>query len=241
MVKVLRLTAAMLSSAVLMYAGQAFADSSASPPNAESGAAQAQGSGPTSSSNPTSLETIVVTAEKRPENIESTPAAVTAFSETKIDSAGLAGPQQLQFAVPSMTYGEVTGFSFITIRGIGTDIATSPGGQTAVATYLDGVYTGGQIAAGVENFDLQRIEVLRGPQGTLYGRNAEGGVINYISKPPSFDPGGYASASYGNYDATADDIGITGPIVPDVLSAQLSLHYGEHDGYRYNLLLDNHE
>ena len=204
-------------------------------------AARAEDSRPASSTNPTSLEEIVVTAQKRPENIERIPAAVTAFSDAKIDNAGLAGPQELQFAVPSMTYGDVTGFSFITLRGIGTDIATSPGGQTAVATYLDGVYTGGQIAAGVPNFDLQRIEVLRGPQGTLYGRNAEGGVINYISQPPSFEPGGYASASYGNYDATADDIGVTGPIVPDVLSARLSLHYGEHDGYRYNLLLHSPE
>jgi iron complex outermembrane receptor protein len=197
--------------------------------------------GPPSSSNPATLGGIVVTAQKRAENIERTPVAVTAFSASKIALAGLAGPQQLQFAVPSMTYGDVTGFSFITLRGIGTDIATSPGGQTAVATYLDGVYTGGQIAAGVPNFDLEHIEVLRGPQGTLYGRNAEGGVINYISKPPSPEPGAYASASYGNYDSTADDIGITGPIVPDVLSARLSLHYGEHAGYRYNLLLHSHE
>lgn len=203
-------------------------------------AARAEDSGPLSSSNPTSLGEIVVTAQKRQENIERTAAAVTAFTDSKIAQAGLSGPQRLQFAVPSMTYGEVTGFSFITLRGIGTDIVTSPGGQTAVATYLDGVYTGGQIAAGVPSFDLERIEVLRGPQGTLYGRNAEGGVINYISKPPSFEPGGYASASYGDYNATADDIGITGPIVPEVLSARLSLHYGEHDGYRYNALLHSH-
>jgi iron complex outermembrane receptor protein len=204
-------------------------------------AARAEGSGPATSFNPTSLGEIVVTAQKREENIERTPAAVTAFPAAKIDLAGLAGPQQLQFAVPSMTYGTVTGFTFITLRGIGTDIATSPGGQTAVATYLDGVYSGGQIAAGVQDFDLERIEVLRGPQGTLYGRNAEGGVINYISKPPSFEPGGYASASYGDYDATADDVGITGPIVPDVVSGRLSLHFGEHDGYRYNKLLHSRQ
>jgi iron complex outermembrane receptor protein len=189
----------------------------------------------------TTLGEVIVTAQKRSENIQRTAVAVSAFSTTKIAQAGLAGPQQLQFNVPSMTYGQESGFTFITMRGIGTDIAGSAGGQTSVATYLDGVYTGGLIAASVPNFDLQRIEVLRGPQGTLYGRNATGGVINYISTPPSFDPGAYASVSYGNYNSTSDDLGVTGPILSDKVAGRLSLHYGQHDGYRYNLFLRRHE
>jgi iron complex outermembrane receptor protein len=186
-----------------------------------------------SASGATKLGEVIVTAQKRSQNIQSTPVAVTAFTGKLIAQAGLTGPQNLQFNVPSLVFGQESGFSLIGLRGIGSDIPV--GGQPGVALYLDGVYDGNQVAAALPTFDLERIEVLRGPQGTLYGRNATGGVINYITTPPSFTPGGYASVSYGNYNTTADDLGITGPIAGDQVAFRLSGHYGYHDGYRFNL------
>jgi len=187
----------------------------------------------------TTLGELIVTAQKRSENIQHTAIAVTAFSSKMIAQAGLTGTQNLQFNVPSLVFGEESGFTLIGLRGIGSDIPV--GGQAGVASYLDGVYNGNAVAAALPTFDLERIEVLRGPQGTLYGRNATGGVINYISTPPSFTPGGYGSVSYGNYDTTSDDVGITGPLMGDKVAARLNVHYGYHDGYRFNLARQTYE
>jgi iron complex outermembrane receptor protein len=191
-----------------------------------------------SSGGGTTLGEVVVTAQKRSENLQKSPIAITAFTGSKIEQANLAGPAQLQFNVPSMTFGYEDGFTFITLRGVGTD--TTGAAESSVATYQDGVYTGTLIAESVSNFDLQRIEILRGPQGTLYGRNTTGGVVNYITKPPSFNPGANASVSYGNYNAVQTDIGVTGPIVSDKIAGRLSFHYSDHDGYRFNLSRNEH-
>src|ERR1700722_6654305 len=180
----------------------------------------ASGGGPAGT---TSLGEVVVTAQKRSENLQRTPVAIPAFTSQAISQANLAGPQQLQFNVPSMTFGQNSGYAYVTLRGVGSDVAAS-GAQSSVGTYIDGVYIGSETTAGVPSFDLQRIEVLRGPQGTLYGRNTTGGVINYITNPPSFDPGLAASVSYGNYNATSDNLQVTGPLLGDKVAGSLSLH-----------------
>ena len=186
------------------------------------------------------LGEVIVTAQKRSENLEKTPVAITAFTAATIAQAGLTGPQRLQFLTPSMTFGNNDGYTYVTLRGIGTD-ATLTSAEASVATYQDGVYTGDLIAEGMPSFDLERIEVLRGPQGTLYGRNTTGGVINYITKLPSFDPGASLSTAYGNYNAVLVDAGITGPLVPDKVAGRLSLHFGDHDGYRYDIATGQRE
>jgi iron complex outermembrane receptor protein len=201
------------------------------------GSAQAADSSPSPTMQPeagSTLEEVVVTAEKRTENLQKTPLAISAFTSAKIEQAGLAGPQELQFNVPSMTFGENFSYSQITLRGLGSNTFLTSS-EPSVATYMDGVYTGQLISQSVPNFDLERIEVLRGPQGTLYGRNATGGVINYISKPANFAPGAFASVSYGNYNAVQSDVGVTGPLVADKIAGRLSLHFGDHDGYRRNI------
>lgn len=181
----------------------------------------------------TGLGDIVVTAQKREENLQKTPIAITALSADRIDQGGLDQPQKLQFAVPSMTYGETAGFTYISLRGVGSDNNTLS--ESSVATYQDGVYTGLQIAEAVPTFDLQRVEVLRGPQGTLYGRNTTGGVINYVTKDPSFEFAGAGEVSYGNYNAVEVNAGMTGPIVDDKIAARVSFHYSDHDGYYPNI------
>ncbi|HTX49073.1 MAG TPA: TonB-dependent receptor [Caulobacteraceae bacterium] len=184
------------------------------------------------------LGEVVVTAEKRSEKLEHTPVAITAVTATTIAQAGITGPRQLQESVPSMTFSEEAGFAFITIRGLGGTLTTTSG-QSSVASYIDGVYIGNEVAEDMPSFDVDRIEVLRGPQGTLYGRNADGGVVNYITALPSFDPGATASVTYGNYNAVGIDVGATGPL-SDQIAARASFHYDDHDGYRYDIATGQH-
>jgi len=192
---------------------------------AEQSAAAAQTSEP-------SLGEIIVTAQKRAENLQKAPVAITALSASTLEQRSLDQPVKLQYAVPSLTFGENQGFSTITLRGVGTDLTAL--GESTVATYQDGVYTGQIISQSVPTFDLERVEVLRGPQGTLYGRNTTGGVINYITKLPDFEPGAYGAVSYGNYDAVQADFGITGGLVEDKIALRGNFHYGDHDGYYFN-------
>jgi iron complex outermembrane receptor protein len=177
---------------------------------------------------------VIVTAQKRSENLQKTPIAITAVTADQIQQEEISGPAKLQFISPSMTYGQNSNYSYVTLRGVGTDLVFLSG-EASVATYIDGAYTGDLISSGLPNLDLERIEILRGPQGTLYGRNATGGVVNYISKNPSFDPGATVSTSYGAYSSTITDADITGPIIPGLVAGRLSLHFNEHDGYRQNL------
>jgi iron complex outermembrane receptor protein len=186
------------------------------------------------------VEEVIVTAQKRSENIQKTPIAMTAITANRIQSGGITGADKLQFIAPSMTFGQNSNYTYVTLRGVGTDLVFLSG-EASVATYIDGVYTGDLVSSGLPNLDLARIEILRGPQGTLYGRNATGGVINYISKDPSFQPGSSASVSYGNYNAVVADADVTGPIASDVVAGRLSLHFNEHSGYRYNLFNGQHE
>lgn len=179
------------------------------------------------------LGEIVVTAQKRAENVQDTPIAITAITSDRISQSRLDRPDKLGLSVPSMTNAESSGFSFLTLRGVGN--STAGLSEATVATYQDGVYTGMQITQKVPTFDLERVEVLRGPQGTLYGRNTTGGVVNYITKAPSFDPALVGDISYGNFNAVEINVGVTGPIVDDKIAAKASFNYSKHDGYYPNV------
>jgi iron complex outermembrane receptor protein len=126
-----------------------------------------------------------------------------------------------------MTYGQVSSYNYITLRGIGTDVGVA--GESSVASYEDGVYTGSLLSQRVPGFDLERIEVLRGPQGTLYGRNADGGVINYITKAPSFEPEANLALAYGKYDELQIDAGATGGIIEDRLAGRIYIVLDEDE------------
>jgi iron complex outermembrane recepter protein len=178
------------------------------------------------------IEEIIITAEKREARVQETPIAVTALTSDMIEQGQVYSPAELQFNVPSMTYGNNAGYSFLTIRGVGTDLTTTSG-EPSVATYEDGIYTG-QASQHIPGFDLERIEVLRGPQGTLYGRNAVGGVVNFISKLPSFEPEANVGVAYGNYNTVQIDAGATGGIVDETLAGRIGVRYESHDGYRHN-------
>jgi iron complex outermembrane recepter protein len=180
------------------------------------------------------LEEIIVTAQKRSESLQSTPLAVSAFTSEALEQKQISGVAQLQFNVPSLVFAQLTGYSQLSLRGIGSDL-TVTAGEPTVATFQDGVYLGQLFAQSVPSFDLERIEVLRGPQGTLYGRNSTGGTINYITKAPSHNFGANFAVGYGSYNKVVVEGGVTGPIIKDTLSARISAKYEDRDGYRTNL------
>ena len=149
------------------------------------------------------IEEIVVTAQKRAESLQGTPISIAAFSGKELEAKGINGLTDLRANVPAL---QLTPFpnnaatTQIFMRGVGLsdDQITQDGG---VAVYMDGVYVARSQGMAVEVADLERIEVLRGPQGTLYGRNATGGAINFITRKPDLGEFGFkAQATLGNFD-----------------------------------------
>lgn len=181
------------------------------------------------------IEEVVVTAQKREESLQDTPLAISAFSENEMQQRGIVGADDLQFYVPGLTFGKtVTRTSQVTLRGIGSE-NINPGGDPGVAVHVDGAYQQytGYIAQ--DFFDVARVEVLRGPQGTLYGRNATGGSINIITQKPSEEFEGLVKLGLGNYNQVKGQGVISGPIIEDSLLGRLSVEAEERDGYTDNL------
>lgn len=144
-------------------------------------------------------EDIIVTAQKRAENLQDVPISVNAFTGSTLENIGVTGVQSLQFATPGLVFNRTGPSAQPYIRGIGTRL--SQGGlEPSVAVYLDGRYEPLSSAVMAEMADVERVEVLKGPQGTLYGRNATAGAIRIISKEVSDELEGQFSAGYGNYD-----------------------------------------
>ena len=182
------------------------------------------------------IEEIIVTAERRESTLQETPIAITAFDAEAMELRGISGVSELHLHVPNFFYTEGGGGSPITqiaIRGVGNENVTA-GGDPGVAYHLDGAYLGRPATAAVDFFDVERVEVLRGPQGTLYGRNATGGSINVITRKPTDEFEALFDAGYGNYDWYRIRGAVGGPIVPGTLSARLSFVTEDRDGYLEN-------
>ena len=147
---------------------------------------------------------IVVTAQRRAEKLQDVPIAITAFGGEQIKDQRMTGPGDLIGVVPNLQSTGTTGDStpIFSLRGISmSDFSFNQAGP--VATYFDEVYRGNIALLGVSMFDLERVEVLRGPQGTLYGKNTTGGAINFISRVPTFETAGNLSVGVGNYNRRA--------------------------------------
>lgn len=148
---------------------------------------------------PGTLEDIIVTAQRRAEIAQKTPLAIQVVSADSLIRAGVTEPKDLGRLVPGMQVGTAIGGAFIFIRGIG-DASSAQTTNPGVSFNVDGVNLSRPDGNGLMFYDLERIEVLKGPQGTLYGRNAIGGAVNLISRRPSLTtPGGYATVEIGNY------------------------------------------
>src|SRR3954468_3497820 len=173
---------------------------------------------------------IVVTAQGRRQLLQDVPLAVQAVNGEQLQNSGANDIRQLNQLAPSLlvssTGTEANGSA--RIRGIGT-VGDNPGLESSVAVFIDGVYRSRSGIGLNELGEIDRVEVLRGPQGTLFGRNASAGLINVISKSPRFTPEVYGEATFGNYDLRRLSGGITGPIT-DTLAARVDFVGVKRDG-----------
>lgn len=179
------------------------------------------------------IESIVITAQKREESSEDIGIAVSTLDAARIARAEVNNIQDLQDMVPSVQIGESFGFAQVMIRGIGTDNPFA-GGDPSVGMHIDGVITGQSSAQFGSLFDVARIEVLRGPQGTLYGRNTTGGSINVITQRPTEETTGYARMTAGNYDLFKFE-GAVGGALADNLQGRIAVRHVDRGGYGTNL------
>ncbi|MDB5430154.1 MAG: TonB-dependent receptor [Caulobacter sp.] len=180
---------------------------------------------------------VVITGMRRESTVQNTAAAISVVSAEKLDRAGVNGPMTLQYQTPGVLISQDLGLQTqVYIRGVGSNlqgIAVS----NSVATYVDGVYIPNVIQAAQGFNDIERVEVLKGPQATLYGRNATGGAISVVSADPSLNFSGKADASVGNYKAYSVRVGVTGPLVGDKVAGRISFQAQGHEGYTDNLFL----
>lgn len=190
--------------------------------------------GPEAARLPVGSQEIVVTAQKRAENIRDVPIAITAITGEHTQDLNLRDLQDLTAFVPSLhtaTPGNAASSS-LSLRGVGQrDVNMHNEG--AVAVFIDGAYISFLSALGQPIYDLERIEVLKGPQGTLFGRNATGGLVHFISKKPSRDLDGYLTLQYGSYNEVRAEGALGGEIAPNLM-ARASVLYNRADGYFKN-------
>ncbi|MCG8442980.1 MAG: TonB-dependent receptor, partial [Caulobacterales bacterium] len=176
------------------------------------------------------VDTIVVTAQKRAQNLQDVPGTVNALTAETIERARVADVEDVAFLTPGLEFGSGAGrqVGFLSIRGVNSGTL----GTSGVVTYLDGFTLGNNFTVpNVRLFDLERIEVLKGPQATLYGRNALGGVISYVTREPGDELEGKVSASYGGFDAVDVSAVVGGPLVEGVLRGQAGVAFRDREGY----------
>lgn len=184
---------------------------------------------------PVGVDEVVVTAQKRAENLQQVPLSVTALTEQQLAMRQIQAPEDLVGSVPNLQTNSPLGegVPIFSLRGISmSDFSLAQNGP--VATYFDEIYKGNFALLGVGMYDLERVEVLKGPQGTLYGRNATGGAINLITKKPEFDTEGYLTASYGNRNHWQVDGAVQAPISSKV-AARLAFTVEQADGWFENV------
>ncbi len=180
------------------------------------------------------LEEIVVTAQRRQENLQNTPISVAVFSSGRINELNASDPQSLADFVPNLSIGSAVGRgnggASISIRGVNESLI-SPTIDAAVGIYIDDVYYGRPQIAFLKLLDVDSVEVLRGPQGTLFGKNSTGGALRYMTVQPHFDEvDGYVQAKIGNYDRV-DLRGAVNLPINDQLAVRVAVATLNNDGY----------
>jgi iron complex outermembrane receptor protein len=175
------------------------------------------------------IEEIVVTAQKRIESVQDVPISIVAVTGDELARTGTNDFLNLAGRVPTLQYSQAGGESQIYIRGIGSNLL-AVGADPSVAIHLDGVYLGRPNMGMNQFLDVERVEVLRGPQGTLYGRNATGGSINIISKQPTDELEGYVSVGTGSFSRQEVNAAVGGPLSDD-WGFRLAGRYVKDDGY----------
>jgi iron complex outermembrane receptor protein len=182
------------------------------------------------------IEEVVVTARKRAESLEDVPVAVSAYTEGMIEDAGIERPGDFLALTPNVTFveSESAGTSFLTVRGV----SQVRNGESPVAVVIDGVLMTDPGQFNQELFDIQQIEVLKGPQGALYGRNAIGGAINITTKQAATEPEAKLTLGAGNGNRLKGNFSMSAPIIEDELYLRLAGSYVEQDGHIDNEFLN---
>ncbi|MFK8053373.1 MAG: TonB-dependent receptor [Woeseiaceae bacterium] len=181
------------------------------------------------------LEEIVVTATKREQTLQEVPIAVSVTSAETIDNAKILDVLDLQSVIPSLRVDQLQSSqntNFV-IRGFGNG-ANNPGIEPSVGVFIDGVYRSRSASALADLPNLERVEVLRGPQSTLFGKNASAGVISVVTRAPQFEREGSAEVIFGNFGQTVVKADITGPL-SDSVAFSLAANYNSRDGYFDNI------
>ena len=184
---------------------------------------------------------IIVTAQKRAQNLQDIPAAVSAISGDELLNRGIGQTSDLMGALPNL---QVTSAYSSTqpnfsLRGVSVANEFSASTASPVGVYVDEVYQSFRASHGQQLYDLERVEVLRGPQGTLYGRNTTGGAINFITRKPRLSgTEGYATLGYGNYDTASGQGAAEFTLIPDTLGIRIAGTRSKGDGYTFNPTLN---
>ena len=196
----------------------------------------------TNSADKAGLDDIIVTAQRRSERLQDVPSTVVSLSSNDLAKSGVTSLRDLGNVVAGFTFGGLGNTSQPAIRGVTTTISGS-GSENPNALYVDGIYQQSSIALNNELPDVERLEVLKGPQGTLFGRNATGGAIQIFTRGPSFTPQASVTVEPSYYTGSGTSRSalrisakgfVSGPIVPDLLAASLSAGYNYTPGYSTN-------
>ncbi len=179
------------------------------------------------------LEEIVVTAQKRGENLQDVPIAITALTPDALDRSGISDTAGLQAAVPGLVFSNFLGDGQPYLRGIGNESLTL-GTDSSVSTYVDGVYMARMGGAVQELYDVERVEVVKGPQGTLFGRNSVGGSINIVNQKPQSEFSADADVSVGNNNLGKGRAAVNVPL-SETLFVRASIISSKQDGFFRNL------
>ncbi|WP_292050840.1 MULTISPECIES: TonB-dependent receptor [unclassified Brevundimonas] len=187
---------------------------------------------------PTSVDDIIVTAQKREQSLQEVPIVVTTLSQETLQGAGVKDIKDLQILTPGMTVTSTQSEASTTarIRGVGT-VGDNPGLESSVGVVIDGVYRSRNSVGFGDLGEMNRIEVLKGPQGTLFGKNTSAGVINIITAAPSFVPEFNLEATAGNFGAWGVTGSVTGPIT-DKIAGRLYMGTRKRDGF-YDVVTGN--
>ena len=183
------------------------------------------------------IEDIIVTAEKRNESLQTVSQAVTAITDSELEAKNITSFVDLTAVVPGVTVAKNEGYkTVISIRGVGNETNQNAIAAPSVAFHMDGIFVASPFSLQTDFVDVERIEVLRGPQGTLFGQNSTGGAINVISKKPSSDDF-YAKTdiTFGDYDLMKIGAALNFPI-SDKLATKLTISSIEREGFTENLV-----
>lgn len=182
---------------------------------------------------PVGLDRVTVTAQRIEESLQDVPLAVSAIESETLEQSGIDSIDDLSMRVPGLTMGRFNSAQpQIYIRGIGsTDLSASA--DASVGVFIDGVYISRVGGMDLNFFDLERVEVLRGPQGTLYGKNVVGGAINYVTRVPSSEFGARAEVQLGDY-SRQDFRGLVEGPISETVNAKMAINRSKRDGYSIN-------